>query len=191
MPIVTFDKKIKLNHNDISETLQQHRNDGKKIVLTQGSWDLIHIGHGRYIAEAKKHGDVLVIGVDSDAKIKKRKGPERPIVPEAERMEMIAHLGYVDMVTLKAVDAPKWSLIKLVKPDVLIVTERMNYTPEELEELKIYCGDIVLLESQATTSTSAKIRLLQMSTAKKLEEALKPKLIETIQKLLDEVMDGK
>src|SRR4051812_47052135 len=57
---------------------------GLKIVLTQGTYDMVHIGHARYFEEAKKHGHILVVGVDSDEKVRARKGPERPVVPQAE-----------------------------------------------------------------------------------------------------------
>lgn len=157
---------------------------GLKIVLTQGSWDLIHIGHARYMQEAKKYGDLLVIGVDSDEKIKARKGPERPIVPQEERMEMITHLKHVDLVALKQLHDPKWHMIKLVCPDVLIATKRQGYSKTELQELKKYCGKVVMLESQATTSTSAKIRSMQINTAKKLERNLTPKLLKAIEEVI-------
>ena len=157
---------------------------GLKIVLTQGSWDLIHIGHARYMQEAKKYGDLLVVGVDSDEKIRSRKGPERPIVPQEERMEMITHLRHVDLVALKQLQDPKWHMIKLVSPDVLIATKRQGYSKEELKELKKYCGKIVMLEAQATTSTSAKIRSMQISTAKKLQQNLTPKLLKAIEDVI-------
>ncbi len=90
---------------------------GMKIVLTSGTFDLIHVGHARYMERAKSYGDVLIVGVDSDAKVKKRKGPTRPIVPEEERVQMLAFLRSVDLITLKHIDDPKWNLIKLVEPD--------------------------------------------------------------------------
>lgn len=159
---------------------------GLKIVLTQGTYDMVHIGHARYFEAAKKHGEVLIVGIDSDAKVRARKGPDRPVVPEAERLEMVTHQRSVDLVYLKEDRAPRWQLIKLVRPDVLIATKE-TYTKAELQELKKYCGKVVVLNPQATTSTSAKIRLLQIGTAKKLEQALTPKLIKTIQDVLHNV----
>jgi D-glycero-beta-D-manno-heptose 1-phosphate adenylyltransferase len=163
---------------------------GLKIVLTQGTFDMVHIGHARYLEEAKKHGDLLVVGVDSDAKVRSRKGPDRPVVPEEERLEMLAHLRSVDVVFLKPDAAPKWSLIKTIRPDVLIAT-RETYNEKQLKELKKYCGEVVVLDPQATTSTSAKIRLLQMGTAKKLEQSLTPRLIKTIEEVLSGVKGDK
>src|SRR3989344_5678304 len=172
------------DYHKIKSLIEHCKYLGMRIVLTQGSFDMIHVGHGRYLREAKKHGDLLIVGLDSDAKIKYRKGPERPVVPQEERVEMLMHLRYVDLVFVKELKDPKWSLIKAVRPDVLIATQT-TYTKEKLKELKKYCGKVLVLEPMATTSTSAKIRRLQMSTAKKLGQALTPKLIKTIQDVLD------
>jgi len=156
---------------------------GLKIVLAQGSYDLVHIGHARYLETAKKHGNILVVGVDSDEKIRTRKGPERPVVPEGERLEMVSHLRPVDLVYLKKLKDPKWQLIKSICPDVLIATKD-TYSKKEIQELKQFCGKVIVLERMATTSTSAKIRHLQIGTAQRLERALTPKLIKTLQEAL-------
>ncbi|MDO8529445.1 MAG: adenylyltransferase/cytidyltransferase family protein [bacterium] len=183
-PNVAFKNKCVLDVKTLSECIKHCKGLGLRIVLTQGSWDLVHIGHARYFKEAKKHGDILVVGVDSDEKVRARKGPERPIVPEGERMEMVTHFRYVDLATLKKHSDPKWHLIKIVKPDVLIATQE-TYSKKEIKDLEKYCGKVVVLESQATTSTSAKIRRLQIITAKKLEKALTPKLLTTIKEVLN------
>jgi len=156
---------------------------GLKIVLTQGTYDLVHIGHARYFEEAKRRGDLLIVGVDSDQKVRARKGPERPVVPETERLEMVTHLRSVDVVYLKKFKSPKWHLIKMVRPDVLIATKE-TYSKVQIKDLKKYYGEVVTLSPQATTSTSAKIRLLQIGTAKKLERALTPQVIKTISDVL-------
>jgi D-beta-D-heptose 7-phosphate kinase/D-beta-D-heptose 1-phosphate adenosyltransferase len=156
---------------------------GCKIVLTQGTYDMVHIGHARYLETAKKHGDFLIVGVDSDEKVRHRKGPERPVVPEEERLEMLTHLRCVDAVFLKELKDPTWGLIKVVRPDVLIATKE-TYSKKQISDLKKYCSKVVVLNPQATTSTSAKIRRLQIGTAKKLGEALTPKLIQTIDEVL-------
>ena len=171
------------DYDDLKTVVGSLRALGSKIVLTQGSYDLVHIGHARYLETAKKHGDVLIVGIDNDEKIRKRKGPDRPVVPEDERLEMVLHLRAVDFVFLKKVDDPKWHLIKQVHPDVLIAVED-TYTPEEIKELQNHCVQVIVLERQATTSTSAKIRLMQLKTAKKLEEALTPKLLKVLQETL-------
>ncbi len=144
---------------------------GMKLVLTSGTFDLIHVGHARYMERAKSYGDVLIVGVDADAKVKIRKGPTRPIVPEKERVQMLAFLRSVDLITLKEPSDPKWGLIKLVQPDVLIVTAE-TYQEKQLKELEKYCGEVVVLAPQATTSTSAQIRRMQLSWSANIAEPL-------------------
>jgi D-beta-D-heptose 7-phosphate kinase/D-beta-D-heptose 1-phosphate adenosyltransferase len=170
------DKKLK-------KFVENCRGLGLKIVLTQGTYDMVHIGHARYFEAAKKHGDILIVGVDSDQKVRARKGPDRPVVPQDERLEMVTHLRSVDVVYLKSHKAPRWHLIRLIEPDVLVAT-KSTYKKKDLADLKKYCGQVEVLEPLATTSTSAKIRLMQIGTAKKLEEALTPKLLKTIQEVL-------
>jgi len=179
-----FGGKCVKSLKELKKNINHCRGLGLEIVLTQGSWDLVHIGHARYMKQAKDHGDILIVGVDSDKKIRDRKGPDRPIVPENERMEMITHLRYVDLAYVKPHDAPKWHLIKAIRPDVLVATKE-TYNDSQIKELKKYCGKVVVLEPQATTSTSAKIRRLQITTAKKLEENLRPKIIKTIEEVLN------
>ena len=151
------------------EALKKARAEGKKIGLVQGSWDQFHIGHLRYIKKAKENCDYLIVGMDSDAKIQKRKGKNRPLIPQEERYEMIKELGIsktgsyelgknlADDIVIKEADEKKWGLIKEVCPDILItITE--NYTIEEYNELTKICSSILVLPRQAETSTSAKLR---------------------------------
>ncbi len=151
------------DHDRLQESVELWRRLGLKIVLTSGTFDLFHIGHAQYLEKAKELGDVLIVGVDSDARVKKRKGPERPIVPEDERVLILSHVRHVDVITLKGVDDGSNHLIKLVQPDVLVVSESTNHAEDEVDEKSQYCGEIVVLEPQAKTSTSAKLRLIQIS----------------------------
>lgn len=178
--------KMILDVQEVLPLVAKYRKEGKSIVLTQGVFDLVHIGHARYCDEAKKYGDVLIVGVDSDEKVRHRKGPDRPIVPQEERLEMLTYLKSVDAVVLKELDAPKLNLIKLIRPDVLIAT-RDNYKKDTLKELNEYCGKVVVLEPMATTSTSAKIRRLQIGAAKKIGDTLSAKLVGTIEEVLREL----
>lgn len=175
-----------LTYKQLQKVVQAYRDLGKRIVLTQGTYDLIHVGHGRYLEEAKKCGDILIVGADSDAKVKKRKGPRRPIVPEEERLEMLSYLQSVDHVVLKPVEAEKWSLIKLVRPDVLVAT-KATYKKEELKELGEFCGEVKVLQPMAVTSTSAKIRLVQMGAAEEFSQKLKKKIIKQMKEMVDEL----
>lgn len=182
-------QKIILNAKDIVPIMEDLRKKGKKIVLTQGSFDLVHIGHCRYCAKAKEHGDVLIVGVDSDEKIRHRKGENRPVVPQDERLEMMTYLEPVDYVVLKELDAPKYSLTKLIKPDVLIAVED-TYTPEKIELLEDFCGEVAVLPYQATTSTSAKIRRVQIGAAKEITKSLSKKFVKVMEEMIEELKNG-
>jgi len=173
-----FKDRFVPDYKKLGEIVDHCKGVGLKIVLTQGTYDMVHIGHARYFEEAKKHGDILVVGVDSDKKVRLRKGPDRPLVPHKERLEMVIHLRPVDIVTLKEHNMPKWHLIKTVRPDVLIVTAETvkKYGKAKMAEMAKYCGKIKILEPMATTSTSAKIRLLQLKLAKRFEKTIIPKL---------------
>jgi D-glycero-beta-D-manno-heptose 1-phosphate adenylyltransferase len=159
------------------------RTIGARVVLTQGTFDFIHIGHFLYLEKARSHGDVLIVGVDSDEKVQQRKGPDRPIVKEDERVRMLTHVRHVDFVTLKGADWPKWHLIKLLKPDVLIATKE-TYSANELKQLKKFCGEIVVLEPQATTSTTAKLRRLNIGLSNKIKSSVTDAINQTFEKLV-------
>ena len=179
-----FSHRYISDYKKLTKLVDHCKGLGLEVVLTQGTYDMVHIGHARYFEEAKKHGDLLIVGVDSDEKVRARKGPERPVVPQDERLEMVAHLKSVDVVVLKQHKAPKWSLIKTVRPDVLIATKE-TYTKAQLKELEKFCKKIIVLDPMATTSTSAKIRRLQISTAKSLGKQLTPKIMSTIEEVLE------
>lgn len=104
---------------NIESTLAPLRTQGKKIVFTNGCFDLLHVGHVRYLQEARKLGDILVIGVNSDASVKRLKGPTRPVQVEADRAEILAALGAVDFTVIFTEDTPE-NLIHKVHPDILV-----------------------------------------------------------------------
>lgn len=101
------------------ESIAKSREAGKKLVFTNGCFDILHVGHLRYLAEAKSLGDELVVGLNSDASISRLKGPKRPVLPETERKEMLLGLKSVDHVLLFSEDTP-YELIKEVEPDILV-----------------------------------------------------------------------
>lgn len=173
------------NLDRLDEIVKALRTIGARIVLTQGTFDFIHIGHFLYLEKAKSHGDILIVGVDNDEKVRKRKGPDRPIVSAAERVQMLTHVRHVDLVTLKTPNMPHWTLIKLIKPDTLIATKE-TYTDKEIKQLEKICGQIVVLEPQATTSTSAKIRRLNIGLSEKIKQAVTESINNTFEKLVDE-----
>lgn len=90
-----------------------------RLVFTNGCFDLLHPGHVRYLASARSLGDILVVGVNSDASVRRLKGLGRPIQPELERAEIVAALRWVDFVTIFDEDTP-WETIRVLEPDVLV-----------------------------------------------------------------------
>lgn len=171
-PGSNFAGRVFCDYELLREKIESCRTLGLKIVLASGTYDLFHIGHSRYLEAAKQYGDILIVGVDSDEKVKQKKGPHRPIVNQEERMEILCHSRYVDLVFLKETNDPKWHLVQVARPDVLIVTRRV-YEEKDLDGIKEYCGEIKFLESQATTSTTARIRGILVDPVEKIKERLK------------------
>jgi D-beta-D-heptose 7-phosphate kinase/D-beta-D-heptose 1-phosphate adenosyltransferase len=159
------------DYNELEKIVKTFKEMGYRVVLTQGVYDLIHEGHAAYLEAAKSKGDVLIVGVDSDELTRKRKGPDRPIVPQEERLKMLVHLRHVDVVTLREVHHDIGDLIRLVKPDVLIVSKSTSdFTRGMAQEYQAVCGEIITLPPQATTTTSARIRNLTIEGAEKLAQ---------------------
>jgi rfaE bifunctional protein nucleotidyltransferase chain/domain len=136
---------------------------GVSVVLTSGTFDLIHQGHSLYLEAARELGGFLIVGVDSDEKVRARKGPNRPIIPEDERLLMVTHQRGVGVVTLKHAWHPRWALIHAVQPDVLVATAD-TYQPDEIEALiSGPCGRVEVMGRMATISTSNRLRQVQTS----------------------------
>ena len=107
-----------LKWNELKKAVDEARAKGKKIVFTNGCFDILHVGHIRYLKEARALGDVLVIGLNSDKSVSVIK-PGRPVNPQGRRAEILAALEMVDYVTVFDEDTP-YELIKLLKPDILV-----------------------------------------------------------------------
>jgi rfaE bifunctional protein nucleotidyltransferase chain/domain len=177
--------------SQLENYVEVNRKLGLKIVMTDGTYDMIHVGHLFYLEAASNEGDLLIVGMDSDEKTRRRKGPDRPVIPQDERIALLRGFRCVDVVTIKENDHPKWSLIKKVHPDVLIKSSSTKaYTPEELEALREFCGRVQVLPPQGTTSTSANIRRLQIGGAKKLAEAAIPIFERQLPQILEEAMQS-
>ena len=153
--------KIVINHKDLIEKIRAHKTLGHKIVCTIGSWDMLHIGHLRYLNAAKERGDILIVGVDSDRGIKSYKGPLRPVIPEKERMEMLSYQDCVDYVTLvDDVDKKgnwQYALIKDLPIDVFVAVEGNSYTKEQKVMIKKLCGELDVIPRQALATSSTDI----------------------------------
>ena len=107
---------------ELSRIIEKEKKRGKRIVFTNGCFDLLHPGHIHLLRQAKEEGDILIVGLNSDASLKRLKGKERPLIPEEERAEIIASLEMVDYVVIFQEDTP-YSLIKKLKPHVLVKGE--------------------------------------------------------------------
>jgi D-glycero-beta-D-manno-heptose 1-phosphate adenylyltransferase len=180
-PDVNFADRLVPSLEEMSRVVSHLKGLGYRIVLTSGSFDLIHLGHVKYLARAKELGGILVVGVDSDAKIRRRKGEDRPMVPESERLELLAHQRPVELIYLKQDEDPSWGLIKAVTPDVLVLTADHSYTDEQLAQLGEIVGEIEVIERQAAVTTSERIRQMYMN----LGERLGPKLAEVLPGLIE------
>lgn len=107
-----------LDREELKRFCDQKRAEGKRIVFTNGCFDIIHVGHVRYLKDAKKLGDILVVGINSDGSVKRLK-EGRPIVTAEQRAEVLSNLSMVDYVTIFDEDTP-YELIKYLMPDVLV-----------------------------------------------------------------------
>ncbi len=179
-----FENRLVGSLDELAEKIASFKALGLRVVLTSGSFDLIHLGHVKYLARAKEFADVLVVGVDSDAKIRRRKGEDRPMVPQEERLEMLAYQRPVDLIYLKHEDDARWGLIKAAKPDVLVLTAGHSYTADEQNALLEFCGRIEVVERQSSVTTSERIRQMYMN----LGDRLGPRLAAVLPELIDSLL---
>ena len=144
-----------VNQNEIKKIVEELKSKKIKTVFTNGCFDILHVGHVRYLKESAKYGDILIVGLNSDASVKRLKGSSRPINSENDRAEVLAALGFVDYVVIFEEDTPE-NLLKLIQPD--IYTKGADYTIETLPEAKVvlsYNGKVEfinLVEGKSTTN---------------------------------------
>ncbi|HUN56359.1 MAG TPA: D-glycero-beta-D-manno-heptose 1-phosphate adenylyltransferase [Smithella sp.] len=155
-----------LERNDLRDKLEELRKKGKKIAFTNGCFDILHVGHVRYLREARKTADVLVLALNSDSSVRSLKGEKRPLVNEKERAEILAALEFVDFITIFQELTPL-ELICFLKPDILI---KGGDWPEEKvvgrEEIKKWGGRVAIIpeiEGKSTTNIVETIRKLYCS----------------------------
>lgn len=115
---MTRTAKVK-NLKELQKKIRALQIEGKKVVFTNGCFDLLHVGHVRYLTAARALGDSLVVAVNSDASVRRLKGITRPIVPQKERLEVLSALWFVDDLILFSHPTPK-TLIKALQPDILV-----------------------------------------------------------------------
>lgn len=188
----SFDDRYVQDHKDLVTLIEVLRSMGCIIGFTTGTWDLFHIGHADYIQlgkdeVAKRYPTadhiIMVVGVDTDEITKKRKGPERPIVPQAERVKVLGHIRPVDILTLQSEED---QLFKIVEHDVRVVSTSTTDLPS-LDRIQERCAHIVNLPPQAETSTTARVRQLSMDGAAKVLLNVEKKLSIVLQEVRDEI----
>lgn len=145
---------------DYSRMINIWQFQGKKIVFTNGCFDILHLGHIDYLSKAKELGNLLIVGLNTDLSVSKIKGNTRPIQDEISRAMVLASLGFVDIVVFFGEETP-YNLIKTTQPDILV--KGADYKPEEIvgyDIVKQKGGEIVTigyLEGYSTTAIENKI----------------------------------
>ena len=159
-----MNNKIK-NISELDSIIQNYREANKKIVFTNGCFDLLHVGHIRYLYKAKEFGSILVVALNSDKSVQNLKGDNRPIISEEKRAELLAALEMIDYITIFD-DLTCKNILKLLKPDIYV--KGGDYTPETLPEWPVvaeYGGQVKLvkeIKGQSTTSLINKINKMKL-----------------------------
>ncbi len=151
----TSDMHIK-THEEIIALSERLKREGKKVVFTNGCFDILHVGHVKYLQEAKSYGDVLIVGLNSDSSVRELKGPTRPVNPEADRAYILAALESVDFVVMFSDETP-YELIKNIAPDILVkggdYEGKSVVGAEFAKELRL----VQFVDGKSTTATIARI----------------------------------
>ena len=156
-----------LTPSQLLEAAERERARGKTLVLANGAFDLLHVGHVRYLEAARDEGDWLAVAVNSDRSVARAKGPPRPILPEAERAEIVAALGCVDAVTVFDEDSPA-DLISAIRPDVH--AKGTDYTADAVPERAVvaaYGGRTVIVGDPKDHATTELIERISLAVSRK------------------------
>lgn len=145
-----------LNASSLASVLSRLKRAGKKIVFTNGVYDLIHAGHVTLLQKAARLGDVLVVGINTDASVKRLKGPKRPIASEKDRLLVLSAIEAVDYVTPFGEDTP-YQLIQQLKPDILV--KGGDYAPGQIvgADLVKKVARIPLVKGRSSSNLITKI----------------------------------
>lgn len=141
--------------SDAQRLVDELRKTGKRIVFTNGVFDLLHPGHLRYLKAARAEGDALIVGVNSDRSVRANKGPARPVTPEAERAEILAALGPVDAVVVFDEETPA-DIVRVLQPDVLV--KGADWPTDQIvgrDTVEARGGRVVLVPVETGYSTTA------------------------------------
>jgi D-beta-D-heptose 7-phosphate kinase/D-beta-D-heptose 1-phosphate adenosyltransferase len=158
MPAFDYQSRI-LTRDQMKTEMAALHAAGQKVVFTNGAFDILHLGHLTYMTFARRQGDCLVVGLNSDASVKRYKGDKRPIVPEQERATLLAGLKCVDYVVIFDEDEPK-ELIAHILPDVLVKGEDWAHYVSGRDIVEAHGGKVVLakmVEGRSTTNIIKKV----------------------------------
>jgi len=144
-----------LSRTDAVAWIDRHQGAGRVVVFTNGVFDLLHPGHVRYLQQARALGDALVVGLNSDDSVRRNKGPQRPITPEAERAEILSALECVDIVVIFDEDTPA-AIIGACHPDILV--KGADWPADQIvgrDTVELRGGRVVRVRVEPGHSTSA------------------------------------
>ncbi len=151
-------KKI-ITVEEIEERALQLKREGKVVVTCNGAFDILHIGHIKFLEEAKQKGDVLIVGLNTDESVRNNKGPDRPVNNETNRAEFLAALVSVDYVVIFNEDDPR-RLLSIIKPDIHVNGNEYGYDCIESDVIKENGGKIHLVKNYGGFSSTKLLRAL-------------------------------
>jgi rfaE bifunctional protein nucleotidyltransferase chain/domain len=154
-----------LDADALARFVADARAAGKRIVFTNGVFDILHPGHLRYLQAARRHGDVLIVGLNADASVRRNKGPQRPVNPQAERAEVLEALDCVDAVSVFDEDTPA-DIIRRVQPDVLV--KGADWPADQIvgrDTVEARGGCVILEPVESGYSTTHLIERVRQATA--------------------------
>ncbi|UXN24925.1 D-glycero-beta-D-manno-heptose 1-phosphate adenylyltransferase [Curtobacterium flaccumfaciens] len=163
---VTAPAATVVDHDELATAVEAARRAGRRVVFTNGCFDVVHRGHTTYLRQARDLGDLLVVALNDDDSVRRLKGPERPINPAEDRAGVLAALACVDLVTVFATDTPI-PLIERLRPEVYV--KGGDYSPEMLTETEVvrsYGGEVVMVDYVPEHSTSAVVRRIREAAAR-------------------------
>src|SRR5712671_6820273 len=153
-----------LNRLELADRVTAVRTKGQRIVFANGCFDVLHVGHVRYLEAARELGDLLIVGVNSDEQARRLKGADRPLMPQDQRAEIISSIGAVDLVTIFS-EATVTELLLAIKPD--IHAKGTDYTEESVPErgvVRSYGGRVAIVGDPKDHSSSEMIEKLAVSS---------------------------
>ncbi|OJI09528.1 MAG: hypothetical protein COV08_00755 [Candidatus Vogelbacteria bacterium CG10_big_fil_rev_8_21_14_0_10_49_38] len=163
---VEWGDRVINNLEELAEVAKYLRASGFLIASTTGVWDLLHVGHCRYLGMTRATGHISIVEVDTDEVVRQRKPDNilRPIVPMDERLEMLAWSRPVDLIYQLVQGEDPIEFIRVMRPDVFVVSETSQDSKEEyLSLVREYCGRIEILPAQANVSTTERVRQMMMA----------------------------